>query len=88
MPEPLSILVDTLATLRAGLAGDQRAHYFDALAGWSAVHGLAMLLISGSLVDAPESVRTELTNNVLRMVRSGLENSEHPLPTVNRDARV
>ncbi|WP_297344703.1 TetR/AcrR family transcriptional regulator [Amnibacterium sp.] len=42
------------------------------VAAWSAVHGLACLLLDGPLRDLGEPQRAALTEQVLRMVRDGL----------------
>jgi AcrR family transcriptional regulator len=87
VPAPLSVLLATLAQRPTRRSAGHEADYSDALAAWSAVHGLAMLLTSGSLAGAPAPIRAELTENVLRMVRSGLEHSEHAVPMTDGTGR-
>lgn len=49
-------------------------------AAWSAVHGLAVMLIDGGLADAPEPDRTLAVNRTLQMLAHGLADGEHAEP--------
>lgn len=49
-------------------------------AAWSAVHGLAVILIDGELVEAPEDLRELATARTLQMLVRGLGDGEHAEP--------
>lgn len=55
----------------AGMLAPERRP-FGEVAAWSAVHGLAMLLLDGPLAAMPESERDDLIEGVLGTVISGL----------------
>lgn len=69
--EPFTILGSVLdEAVEAGLLSSQRRPGAD-IAAWSAVHGLAVLLVDGPLPDSPEAVDFA-TNQVLTLIGRGL----------------
>lgn len=50
-------------------------------AAWSAVHGLAVMLIDGGLADAPEQERRLAVNRTLQLLAYGLADGEQAEPS-------
>jgi AcrR family transcriptional regulator len=76
--DPFTILSRVLDEANAAGIIAPQAREGAEIAAWSAVHGLAELLLDGPLPTTPESVRTA-QGHVLGLIQRGLLNNREPL---------
>lgn len=78
--DPFALLASSLDDLvKVGyLAPESRP--MAEFAVWSAVHGLAVMLIDGALVDVSEEVRQLAVDRTIQLLSHGLGDGEHAMP--------
>lgn len=82
--DPFALLASSLDDLvKVGyLAPESRP--MAEFAVWSAVHGLAVMLIDGALVEVSEELRQLAVDRTIQLLSHGLGDGEHALPARSR----